>query len=75
MKRSLLPVKLLFLLPFILFCTSRNAQHAGKAEKSGEVNSGTVNSSAPKENNQRIIHNSADQKTVDSLKNSRVKGK
>jgi len=70
-----LPVKLLVLVPFLFFCTPKNAQHSGKAEKAGEIKTDTSNKSAPKEYNQRIIHNSADQRTVDSLKNSRGKGK
>ena len=75
MRKSLLPVKLLVIVPFIVFCSHKNAQHSGKVEKTGEIKTDTSNKSAPKEYNQRVIHNSADQKTVDSLKNSRGKGK
>jgi len=75
MRRSLLPVKFLVLIPFLLFCTPRNAQHSGKVEKTGEVKPDTSNKSAPKNLNQTIIHNSEDQKKVDSLKNLRGKGK
>ncbi|MCX6286505.1 MAG: hypothetical protein NTY96_05275 [Bacteroidetes bacterium] len=74
MKRSL-SVKVLLLVPFLFFCCPKNAQHAVKTDKAGEIVADTMNKSAPKENNQRIIHNSADQKTVDSLKNSREKRK
>jgi len=75
MKKSLLAVKVLLLLPFLFFCCPKNAQHAAKTEKAGEIVVDTMNKTAPKENNQRIIHNSADQKTVDSLKNVREKRK
>ncbi|MEI8006390.1 MAG: hypothetical protein WCI48_09285 [Bacteroidota bacterium] len=73
MKRSLLPVKILVLVPFLLFCSPKNAQHSGKAEKAGTV--GTDTSHTAGEYNQRIIHNSDDQKTVDSLKKARQKPK
>ncbi len=75
MKRSLLRVNILLLVPFLLFCSPKNAQHSGKAEKTGEIRTDTVNKTSVKEYNQRVIHNSADQKTVDSLKNARQKRK
>ncbi len=73
MKRSLLPVKILVLVPFLLFCSPKNAQYSGKAEKAGTV--GTDTSHVAGQYNQRIIHNSDDQKTVDSLKKARQKPK
>jgi len=72
MKRSL-SVKVLILVPFLLFCSPKNAQHSGKAEKAGTV--GTDTSHTAREYNQRIIHNSDDPKTVDSLKKARQKPK
>ncbi|MEI6884969.1 MAG: hypothetical protein WCO02_10820 [Bacteroidota bacterium] len=74
MRRSSL-IKILVLVPFLLFCTTKNAQHSGTAAKQGEIRSDTANKSAPKDYNQRIIHNSDNQQTVDSLKNSRGKDK
>lgn len=63
------------MVPFLLFCTTKNAQHSGTAAKQGEVRPDTSKKSAPKEYNQQIMNNSADQKTVDSLKNIRAKDK
>lgn len=74
MRRSS-SIKILALVPFLLFCTTKNAQHSGTAVKQGEVRPDTVNKSAPKDLNQRVINNSSDQKTVDSLKNLRGKDK
>lgn len=74
MRRSS-SIKILALVPFLLFCTTKNAQHSGTAAKQGEVRPDTSIKSVPKEYNQRIINNSDDQKTVDSLKNIRGKDK
>jgi hypothetical protein len=73
MKRSSLPVKVLMLVPFLLFCSPKNTMHSGKAEQAGVA--GTDTSHTAREYNQRIIHNSDDQKTVDSLKKAREKPK
>ncbi|MEI7492003.1 MAG: hypothetical protein WCK92_11430 [Bacteroidota bacterium] len=76
MKNSLSAVKILVLLPLLFFCSPKTSQQvAGKADKAGEVRVDTLNKSAPTQINQRIIHNSADQKTVDSLKKVREKRK
>lgn len=77
MRKSSLTVKLLivFLIPFFAFCAHKNAQKAGKTEKSGEAKPDTSLKTAPKDYNQRVIHNSDDPKTVDSLKKVRGKDK
>ncbi|MCX6241139.1 MAG: hypothetical protein NTX43_04950 [Bacteroidetes bacterium] len=75
MRSSLLPVKVIVLIPFLFCCSPKNIQHSGKAEKAGEIRTDTVNKSSPAEYKQRVIHNSDDQKTVDSLKTAREKRK
>ncbi|MCX6281796.1 MAG: hypothetical protein NTU51_07525 [Bacteroidetes bacterium] len=75
MRRSLSAAKILLIVPLLFFCSPKNAQKAGKASKEGEIRTDTLIKSAPNDLNQRIIHNSADQKTVDSLKNLREKRK
>ena len=77
MKRSSSRISLLILLvmPFLFFCSHKNAQKSGKTGKAGEISVDTSLKTAPKDNNQRIIHNSDDPKTVDSLKKARGKDK
>ncbi|MCX6282706.1 MAG: hypothetical protein NTW31_00490 [Bacteroidetes bacterium] len=76
MRNLLSAAKVLLLVPLLFFCSPKTSQQtAGKADKAGEIKVDTLNKSAPGDLNQRIIHNSADQNTVDSLKKIREKRK
>jgi hypothetical protein len=76
MKRSLSTVSLLLLVPVFFCCSPKpNASKPGQTGKAGEVKPDTTLKSAPKDYNQRVIHNTDDPKSVDSLKNLRGKDK